>query len=335
MKKVLVLSLLALALVLNVNAAQQKREIPVYGNYHGDFSEWESPIRAQVVADGGDNYHAVFYSPDENGVEKRYVINGKKQKNVTRFEGDVEVGGDYGTCHVSGEIVNGIFEGTVKFRDSQDTFRLERVELKPPTLGAEPPEGALVLLGMNPQENQKLLYENFTVQPRWVVHNDGSVSISGSSIISKQEYSDAKIHIEFMTPYMPYERGQARGNSGVYIIGRYELQVLDSFGEPPRDNEAGGFYQVAVPKVNAALPPQEWQTYDITFRAPKFENGQKTENARVTVVYNGITIHDDLVLPKNTPGGVSNQEAESGPLLLQDHSDQVRYRNVWIQKLDE
>ena len=167
------------------------------------------------------------------------------------------------------------------------------------------------------------------------VGGDGSVGMQSSSIWTKEEFGSALYHVEFMTPYMPNDRGQGRGNSGVYVEGRYEIQVLDSFTDEPRDNQCGGIYQQAVPLCNPCLPPGEWQTYDLEFKAPKFDaNGKKVENARLTAKLNGTVIHDNLELRHPTPGGLSGKEAPAGNLLFQDHGNNVRYKNVWIKPMN-
>jgi hypothetical protein len=146
---------------------------------------------------------------------------------------------------------------------------------------------------------------------------------------SKATFGDATLHIEFRLPYQPQDRGQARGNSGAYIQGAYEVQMLDSFGLEGLDNECGGIYKAAAPAVNMCLPPLAWQTYDIDFTAPRFEDGKKVAKARMTVRHNGVVIHDNLEIPEGTPGG-TNGEGDAGPLFLQDHGNPVRYRNIWI-----
>jgi hypothetical protein len=138
-------------------------------------------------------------------------------------------------------------------------------------------------------------------------------------------------HIEFRLPYQPKDRGQGRGNSGAYVMGSYETQMLDSFGLEGRDNECGGLYSIAAPLANAALPPLEWQTYDIDFTAPKFANGKKVANARMTVRHNGILVQDDVEVPVITPAGPQPEERPQGPLHLQEHGCQVRYRNIWVR----
>jgi hypothetical protein len=139
------------------------------------------------------------------------------------------------------------------------------------------------------------------------------------------------LHIEFRTPFKPAGRGQDRGNSGVYVQGRYECQVLDSFGLEGENNECGGIYSIARPKVNACFPPLSWQTYDIDFTAAQYEGDKKIKNARVTIRHNGIVIHDNLELPKGTPG--KNPEGP-GPdvIYLQGHGNPVAYRNIWVVK---
>jgi hypothetical protein len=164
--------------------------------------------------------------------------------------------------------------------------------------------------------------------------DDGAAEVTNPSLVTKQTFGDGRIHIEFRTPFMPSERGQGRGNSGVYVQGRYEIQVLDSFGLTPADNLCGGIYKQAVPKAQACYPPLSWQTYDVTFHAPKFDSsGKKVKNAVITVVHNGIVIHDNLELDHPTPGGVADNEVDQGPILLQHHHNPVRYRNIWVAPL--
>jgi hypothetical protein len=127
-------------------------------------------------------------------------------------------------------------------------------------------------------------------------------------------------------------KGQARGNSGVFLQGRYELQVLDSYGLKPQNNDCGAIYKQIAPAVNACKAPLQWQTYDVTFHAPKLEGDMVVKKARVTVVQNGITIIDDKEI-EVTPGGIDSKPAPTGPLQLQDHHNAVEYRNIWIKPL--
>ncbi|RJP19663.1 MAG: DUF1080 domain-containing protein [Candidatus Omnitrophota bacterium] len=337
-------SLFLLPVIFAVGLAQAAEpNIPVYGNWQGEFTspEWQNrTIRAQIVGESWDSYRAVLYVGAKEGEEQRVEVKGKTQKNVTHFEGQVDLGADLGGVFtVSGHVTKGDFKGALKGEGGYGIFELKRVELKSPTLGMKPPEGAIVLLNdsseLSREQKRDIFHTNFHISPRWDVMEDGSIQMVGSSVITKQEFGDAQIHIEFRTPYMPNERGQARGNSGVYVQGRYEIQVLDSFADKPADNLCGGIYQIATPLVEACLPPLEWQTYDITFYTPRFDaDGKKIKNAEITIVHNGKTIHDTLSLPRATPGGVSTREALTGPFLLQDHGDYPRFRNFWVKPLN-
>ena len=134
-------------------------------------------------------------------------------------------------------------------------------------------------------------------------------------------------------PYVPEGKGQGRGNSGVYVQGRYEVQVLDSYGLKSQKNDCAAIYEVAAPTVNACKAPTVWQSYDIDFTAPKFEGGKKTEPARMTVSHNGVLVHDNAAIPvDNTRAGMGGDPSKPGPILLQDHGHPVQFRNLWVVK---
>ncbi|KAA3610507.1 MAG: DUF1080 domain-containing protein [Calditrichaeota bacterium] len=162
---------------------------------------------------------------------------------------------------------------------------------------------------------------------------DGAMQVKpgSNSIMTRQMFTDFDLHIEFRSPFTPNLKGQKRGNSGVYVQGRYEVQVLDSYGLEGKDNECGGIYQVAIPNVNMCAPPTQWQTYDIEFSAAKYnDQNDKIANPRMTVRHNGVIIHDGLEIPVATDGGLDKDMSKPGPIFLQDHSDLVQYRNIWI-----
>jgi hypothetical protein len=186
-----------------------------------------------------------------------------------------------------------------------------------PTLGATPPANAIVLFDGTSTDN--LIDGRIT--------EDGLLDVG---VTTKMEVSDFRLHLEFRTPYMPYAAGQGRSNSGVYIQRRYELQILDSFGLEGVANECGGMYRQQPPDVNMAFPPLTWQTYDIWFTAARFDaEGNKTENARITVLHNGVPIHSDYELVAKTGAG-RPEGPEPMPILLQDHGNPVRFQNIWI-----
>jgi hypothetical protein len=166
---------------------------------------------------------------------------------------------------------------------------------------------------------------------RWLV-GDGFVEVvpGAGDIVTREHFGDFQLHVEFRVPLMNDAKGQARGNSGVYLQGRYEIQVLDSYGKDPENNDCGAIYKIAPPLRNACRKPEQWQTYDVAFRAARGRSGQITERARVTVFQNGLLIHDNFELPHSTHGALDADVAAAGPLLLQDHGTLVRYRNVWL-----
>jgi hypothetical protein len=166
---------------------------------------------------------------------------------------------------------------------------------------------------------------------QWKV-TDGYAEVGPGTgdIYTKEVFTDFQLHVEFWLPLMADHTGQARANSGVYLQGRYEIQVLDSYGLESKDNDCGGIYKVAAPLVNACRKPEEWQSYDIAFRAPRFDGDTLKEKARVTVFHNGVMIHNNLEIPNPTGGAMDEDMRKPGPLLLQDHGNLVRYRNLWI-----
>ncbi|MEV0715856.1 family 16 glycoside hydrolase [Asanoa sp. NPDC050611] len=167
--------------------------------------------------------------------------------------------------------------------------------------------------------------------PTWTI-TGGGMQVNGGDIRTRQSYGDYKLHVEFWLPlYGPEVTGQARANSGVYQQDRYELQVLDSFGDTSLGNdEAAAIYQKKAADVNAATAPETWQTYEITFRAARFNGSTKTEDARMTVVWNGVTVHNNVAVNGPTGGGAAEANTP-GPIRLQDHTNPVRYRNIWIE----
>lgn len=202
-----------------------------------------------------------------------------------------------------------------------DGLTFKKVERKSKTIGAKPPEGAVVLFGKEGDE------KNWN-GGKIVELSDGKYLDVG--VKSKQAFGAFKAHVEFRLPWMPNSTGQGRANSGVYFQDRYECQVLDSFGLTGENNECGGIYTQFKPSVNMCYPPMLWQTYDIDFAPALFDDtGKKTKNARATVLHNGVTIHDDIEFPKECPGG-EKESAKPGVFQFQNHGDPVVYRNVWV-----
>ena len=301
------------------------------GKLRGDEGV-ERVLEAQVVAEGGGRYRAVMRL-DKDRTRNAGESTGHRKGETVAFSGSLNLGqGSGGVCRLQGQVDSGGFSGSCGASGSAVQFSMTRFERRPPRLGAKPPEEAVVLFDGTGLE----AWMHRDGQPAgWKLREDGSMEVTRGNILTRRSFGDVRIHLEFRTPLMPEARGQARGNSGVYVQGRYEVQVLDSFGLEPMDNGCGAVYRIATPRVNASLPPLQWQTYEIIFRAPRFDsNGSKTANAIITVRHNGEVIHLNRELPRLTPGGVSNEESERGPLLLQDHRDSVQYRNIWVVALD-
>jgi hypothetical protein len=264
----------------------------------------------QVVARGNGNYVGMLYSGGlpGNGWDRanRIPLTGKLiDGTVTLSGGDalqVTADGWKATLHESSGSPRGAM------------VKMERFS---PTLGAPPPSRATVLFDGSSTEH----WNDARITP------DGLLEIGA---VTKMPVQDFRLHLEFRLPYMPYALGQGRANSGVYIQRRYEVQVLDSFGLEGVNNECGGLYQRVPPDLNMCFPPLTWQTYDIWFRAARFdEAGKKTAAARLTVWHNGVAIHNDLEVPGKT--GAGQPEADKPlPILLQNHGNPVHFRNLWI-----
>ncbi|MEA2062899.1 MAG: DUF1080 domain-containing protein [Gemmatimonadota bacterium] len=206
---------------------------------------------------------------------------------------------------------------------------------KPPVVSAIedcPPSDAIVLFDgtdLSEWEGRK------GGQPTWTVAR-GAMTVNKGGIKTKREFGDIQLHLEFASPAPPVGEGQNRGNSGVYIHGNYEVQVLDSYSyisETYFDGQCGSIYKQHAPLVNASRAPGRWQTYDIIFRAAIFDtSGKKIKKAILTVLHNGVLIQDHVEVTP-TGGAASNKELKKGPIHLQDHHHPVKFRNIWVREL--
>jgi hypothetical protein len=312
-------------------------DFKIQGEYAGELGGGK--LGCQVIALGNGAFQAVVYPGGLPGDgwdgQNKIVMDGKldletamfqpptgKKKYLAKAPAEFAATSkfpppgqkDY-TATISGDTLTG------KTEDGS-SFTLKKVVRKSPTLGEKPPAGALVLFdGTNTDEwkGGRLDKEH------------GILNTDSKDIVSKRNFNNYTVHLEFMLPFRPDARGQGRANSGFYQVDLYEVQVLDSFGLEGKNNECGGIYSKTAPKVNMCLPPLVWQTYDVEFtNAVADAGGKKTQNARISVKHNGVVIHDNVEIDGTTHGGREGPEGTPGPFKLQGHGNPLQYRNIWV-----
>jgi hypothetical protein len=293
-----------------IDPAKAGPDFLIQGEYEGKIGG-DSIAGLQVIALGDGKFDGVLFAkglPGSGADKTRVAIRGEHQAGVPMFAGE----------SFSGAIRDGVFTGTL----DNAQLRLKRVERQSPTLGARPPPGAIVLFdGSGAGE--------------WVNGRIQEGNLLGVGTRTRRLFKNYTLHVEFRTPFMPFDRGQARGNSGLYCNDQYEFQILDSFGLTGENNECGGYYSFAKPALNLCLPPLSWQTYDIDFAMAQFDDqGKKTRPAIATVRLNGVLVHDHYEIPKGNGGGGLSDESKPGPIFLQDHGNPVHFRNIWILEKD-
>jgi Domain of Unknown Function (DUF1080) len=292
--------------------AKAGTDFTIQGEYAGEIKHDDETVKfgVQVIALGDGKFRAVAYKGGLPGdgwdKEKCHTAEGELKDGVATFSGD----------NGSGTIKDGVL--SVMNKDGKAIADLKKVERKSSTMGAKPPKGAVVLFDGTSTD----------------AFNGGRITddkLLMQGVTSKQKFGDYSIHAEFQLPYMPFARGQGRANSGCYLQGRYEVQILDSFGLEGKNNECGGIYGIRDPDVNMCFPPLAWQTYDIDYTAAKYDAaGKKTANAHMTVKHNGVVVHDNAEVPKTTTAAPVQEGPEPGPVYLQDHGNPVRFRNIWV-----
>jgi hypothetical protein len=295
---------------------QADPQFAVQGEYLGTVKSGSGEVKygVQVIALGDAKYRAVVH---RNGLPSETW---KKQDRLGAAESEL-IDGVITFKGAGGLAVTQWKDGGLVISDpARPDYggKLSKVIRKSPTLNARPPKNAKILFGGKARND-------FAPEK---VTEDGLLM---PGVTSKTTFRNCTLHLEFLLPFEPKGRGQDRGNSGCYMQGRYEAQILDSFGLEGKNNEAGGIYEVADPKMNMCFPPMSWQTYDIDFTAPRFDAlGKKTRNAKMTLSFNGVLVQKDVEIPGPTRAAVQKESPAPGPVYLQDHGHPVRFRNIWI-----
>jgi hypothetical protein len=293
--------------LIDPTAAKKNADFLAQGEYLGQ-GVWpggdKTAIGAQVIALGGHKFRVVLHRGGLPGAgwrrgDDRLFWDGVLADEVVTLVGKNLPGGK-----IVGDLL------TLDTSGGKPTISLKRTERKSTTLGAKPPAGAIVLFDGTSADH----FKNAKI-------TDLNSLEAGTSL--KKQLKMAQLHLEFRLSWKPKARGQDRSNSGVYLGGIPEIQVLDSFGLEGAKNECGALYGRRVPDVNMCLPPLVWQTYDVEFHRPKLGPGGKpTGNVTVTVRHNGVVIHDCYDTRRKTLG--------PGGMHLQRHGNRVQYRNIWL-----
>ncbi|MEM7784468.1 MAG: DUF1080 domain-containing protein [Planctomycetota bacterium] len=263
--RIVIVVVIAVVLPNSIQAQQLKDSYQVQGEYSGRLSVGTGDsmkFGLQVIALGNQKFTGVGYHgglPGDGWLKDPPV----RIENVAMADGILTLKGDEGVARVQ----NG--QATILDPAGNEVGSLKRIVRKSPTMGQQPPEKGIVLFDGKSLENWTKARKNKAPEM-----TDNGLLKQGAN--SKQRFQSHRLHIEFRLPYQPEKRGQARGNSGLYMQGRYEVQMLDSFGLSGEQNECGGIYSLKKPDLNMCLPPMQWQTYDVEFHAAKYDGEKKS-----------------------------------------------------------
>lgn len=305
--------------IVATDIAKAGPDFPFQGEYVGEIKAEDKSLKlgVQVIALGNGKFRAVGYMgglPGDgwDGI-MRVEADGQCEDGAVVFKHD---DGATGTIRLGGKEAGGTPLLTVKDADGATLGTLKHIVRTSPTLGEKPPAGAIVLF-------------DGTSADAFV---DGRIKdgllLEGAT--TKQKFQSYKIHLEFLLPFMPNARGQGRANSGYYAQGRYETQILDSFGLAAKNDDCGAIYKIAAPRINMCYPPLSWQTYDVDYTAAEYHDGKKVKNARLTVRHNGVEVQKETEATHATTASPFREGPEPSPFYLQNHGNPVRFRNIWV-----
>ncbi len=300
----------------------------------GQFEKWEDPLGLAGRWTGGDVQLDMVQYPNQT-FQALLTVGGAAPKKVIGLIDQNSV------LHLYGQGVT----GTLSRNGGELTVDGKKAELKRTVVGKvdavpRPAKAKVIFDGKS--------LEAFRATKNQILP-DGAVEMKAKigSLVTKENFGDARVYLEFRMPYNPESLGPRRGNSGVYLMNTYEVQLQDGFGTElssvgaePADRFCGSIYGIAAPKLNACAPPLEWQSMVVEFRAPKFgADGKKTQNAKMSVWQNGILIQDSVDVPRPTGGDADAVEKlkpepkEPAFLLLQNHGNSLQFRNIWVEPL--
>lgn len=319
---------------------------PYVGDWRGEwvnptseYLEKSNQITAQVLGLGNNEYQVTFKGEFERRAEPIF-------RGVGKFRnGSLKVKGDDFECTVTDDLIvgKGLYIGKTK---EWTDFKLTKFTRLSPTIGRRAPKGAVVLFDGSSLDGWKHIEKDGEeIDAAWKTVDGVLESVpkklikKGGDLVSREKFKSCQMHIEFKLPYEPENRGQGRANSGVFLQGTYEVQMLDSYGLIGDWSECGALYKVSPPKVNRCSPPEQWQTYDITFHAAKYDdNGKLIKHPVITVLHNGELIHNRQELFEQTQYYRANRilphPKDPGSIILQDHGHAVQYRNIWVKAID-
>ena len=293
--------------------AQAGPDFAVQGDWVGTAPYKGKVVKygVQIIALGDGKFHGVGFYGGLPGAgwdnKSKLEADGQTKDGVTIFTRN-----DSTSTYKDGEV-------TIKNNEGKVLCIFHKVHRTSPTLGAKPPAGAVVLFDGTSADK----------------FSDGRMTPDGllmEGATSQQKFQSYTMHLEFLIPFEPTKRGQGRGNSGCYAQGRYEVQILDSFGLAPNTNECGAIYGLVAPATPMSYPPLSWQTYDVDFTAAVYDGGKKVKNARMTIRHNGVEVLKDVEVPQASTAAPLPEGPEPGPVYLQNHGNPVRFRNIWVME---
>jgi len=319
------------------------KHYPLMGDWKGTITSnskktkfKQNPYICARVLGLGDNEYEIQILPAVHKRALPYLVTTAKLANGTlTFSSEGWTGTISADKGIRGKYTAG---------KEQAEFSMKKVIYISSTLGQKPPEGAIVLFdGTNTDKWQiqrlggpvtwKIIGSAMEILPKKMNEN------KGGSIETKQKFGSCKLHIEFKLPYQAESRGQARSNSGLFLACGIEVQILDSYALTGAWNECGALYKISPPKINMCAPPEHWQSYDITYIVPEFDNdGNVSKDGSITVSHNGKLIHNKQAINLPTANTQLGQEGRlqkpPGPFSLQDHGNKIQFRNIWVVDLD-